>query len=137
MEEAQDLMKTVEQLEKERERERLRLTGGGPKVSFAYNSTISLFVTITFQMLAGFELDTHDFHEKMELCDVCGSFLVIGDSQCRVDAHLLGKQHMGYARIRSTIAELRVSNFCLGCQSMTKLMYMQPACPVLCLHYVC
>ena len=32
MEEAQDLMKTVEQLEKERERERLRLTGGGPKV---------------------------------------------------------------------------------------------------------
>lgn len=60
-------------------------------------------------MLAGFELDTHDFHEKMELCDVCGSFLVIGDSQCRVDAHLLGKQHMGYARIRSTITELRVS----------------------------
>ena len=68
-----------------------------------------------WQMLAGFELDTHDFHEKMELCDVCGSFLVIGDSQCRVDAHLLGKQHMGYARIRSTITELRVSNFCLSC----------------------
>lgn len=33
VEEAQELMKTVEQLEKERERERLRLTGGGPKVS--------------------------------------------------------------------------------------------------------
>ena len=32
VEEAQELMRTVEHLEKERERERLRLTGGGPKV---------------------------------------------------------------------------------------------------------
>ena len=69
----------------------------------------NVLLYMLLQLLAGFELDTHDFHEKMELCDVCGSFLVIGDSQCRVDAHLLGKQHMGYARIRSTITELRVS----------------------------
>lgn len=61
------------------------------------------------QTLAGFEVDANDFHEKMELCDVCGSFLVIGDTQCRVDAHLLGKQHMGFARIRAAITELRVS----------------------------
>ena len=53
-------------------------------------------------------MDANDFHEKMELCDVCGSFLVIGDTQSRVDAHLLGKQHMGYARIRAAITELRV-----------------------------
>lgn len=33
MEEAQELMKIVEELEKERERERLKLTGGGPKVN--------------------------------------------------------------------------------------------------------
>ena len=44
----------------------------------------------------------------MELCDVCGSFLVIGDTQSRVDAHLLGKQHLGFARIRSAIADLKV-----------------------------
>lgn len=62
------------------------------------------------QTLAGFEVDANDFHEKMELCDVCGSFLVIGDSQSRVDAHLLGKQHMGYARIRAAITELKVKN---------------------------
>ena len=61
------------------------------------------------QTLAGFEVDANDFHEKMELCDVCGSFLVIGDTQCRVDAHLLGKQHLGFARIRAAITELRVS----------------------------
>ena len=58
--------------------------------------------------MAGFEVDANDFHEKMELCDVCGSFLVIGDTQSRVDAHLLGKQHMGYSRIRGAIAELKV-----------------------------
>lgn len=66
------------------------------------------------QVLAGFELDSNDFHEKMELCDVCGSFLVIGDTQSRVDAHLLGKQHIGFARIRTAIDELKVhdcSNF--------------------------
>ena len=44
----------------------------------------------------------------MELCDVCGSFLVIGDTQSRVDAHLLGKQHIGFARIRTSIEELKV-----------------------------
>ena len=60
------------------------------------------------QTLAGFEVDANDFHEKMELCDVCGSFLVIGDSQSRVDAHLLGKQHLGYARIRAAITDLKV-----------------------------
>ena len=68
-------------------------------------STLSL----SFKTLAGFEVDANDFHEKMELCDVCGSFLVIGDSQSRVDAHLLGKQHLGYARIRAAITELKVA----------------------------
>lgn len=53
-------------------------------------------------------MDSNDFHEKMELCDVCGSFLVIGDTQSRVDAHLLGKQHIGFARIRTAIADLKV-----------------------------
>eukprot|EP00731_Ephydatia_muelleri_P023567 Em0015g1150a len=89
VEEAQQLMKRVEDLERERERERMHL------------------VNMTHKRLGGFDLDAHDFHEKMELCDVCGSFLVIGDVQLRVDAHLLGKQHLGFARIRATIAELK------------------------------
>ena len=67
-----------------------------------------LILCLYCQTLAGFELDSNDFHEKMELCDVCGSFLVIGDTQARVDAHLLGKQHIGYARIRAAIDEIKV-----------------------------
>ncbi|CAG5098736.1 Oidioi.mRNA.OKI2018_I69.XSR.g15931.t1.cds [Oikopleura dioica] len=38
----------------------------------------------------------HGQQEKqMEVCEICGSFLIVGDS--RVDDHLTGKQHMGNA----------------------------------------
>ena len=60
------------------------------------------------QTIAGFEVDPGDFHEKNEICDICGCFLVIGDSQARVDAHLMGKQHLGFLRIRTTIVNLKV-----------------------------
>jgi len=45
--------------------------------------------------------------KQMEVCEICGSFLIVGDAQARVDDHLMGKQHMGYARIRAKIAELK------------------------------
>jgi hypothetical protein len=35
----------------------------------------------------------------MEVCTVCGALLVVGDVQQRIDEHLMGKQHAGYARI--------------------------------------
>merc|ERR1712183_176450 len=43
--------------------------------------------------------------KQMEVCEVCGAFLIVGDAQSRVDDHLSGKQHVGYARIKSTIAK--------------------------------
>ena len=46
--------------------------------------------------------------KQMEVCEVCGAFLIVGDAQSRVDDHLMGKQHMGYAKIKSVIAELKV-----------------------------
>lgn len=77
--------------------------------------------SLSFQTLAGFEVDANDFHEKMELCDVCGSFLVIGDSQSRVDAHLLGKQHLGYARIRAAITDVKVVFYLLIISSSVRM----------------
>ena len=44
----------------------------------------------------------------MEVCEVCGAFLIIGDAQIRVDDHLQGKQHKGYAQIKSAVEELKV-----------------------------
>ena len=46
--------------------------------------------------------------KQMEVCDVCGAFLIVGDAQSRIDDHLMGKQHMGYARLRSAIEEIQV-----------------------------
>lgn len=31
----------------------------------------------------------------MEVCEVCGAFLIVGDAQQRIDDHLMGKQHVG------------------------------------------
>ncbi|KAJ3125209.1 Luc7-like protein 3 [Nowakowskiella sp. JEL0407] len=47
-------------------------------------------------------------HEKrMEVCEVCAAFLVMGDSTDRVEAHLSGKQHTGYLRIREAVEEFK------------------------------
>lgn len=49
----------------------------------------------------------------MEVCDVCGAFLIVGDAQQRIDDHLMGKQHVGYARLKSALQEIMVKiDFC-------------------------
>ncbi len=109
VDEVKEQMTSLEKLEKERDAERKSMNWWGPKVRQNDVRTVTTSYTHTHtQTVAGYELDNNDFHEKMELCDVCGSFLVIGDTQCRVDAHLLGKQHIGYANIRATITEIKV-----------------------------
>ncbi|XP_063760449.1 luc7-like protein 3 isoform X3 [Eleginops maclovinus] len=82
VEEAQGMMKLVEQLKEERE-----LLSSTP-------STIESFAAQ---------------EKQMEVCEVCGAFLIVGDAQSRVDDHLMGKQHMGYAKIKSTVEELKVT----------------------------
>lgn len=57
-----------------------------------------------FQVLDAFSVQ----EKQMEVCEVCGAFLIVGDAQSRVDDHLMGKQHMGYAKIKATIEELKV-----------------------------
>lgn len=44
-----------------------------------------------------------DDGKAMQVCEVCGALLVVGDAQQRVDEHLLGKQHMGYAKVRDYV----------------------------------
>lgn len=39
----------------------------------------------------------------MEVCMICGAFLVKNDAPQRVDDHIQGKQHVGYARIREYV----------------------------------
>jgi len=41
--------------------------------------------------------------KAMEVCEICGAFLIVGDAQTRIDDHLMGKQHVGYARLRAGV----------------------------------
>lgn len=52
----------------------------------------------------------------MEVCEVCGAFLIVGDAQQRVDDHLMGKQHVGYARLKEAVDEILVFAFYRLCQ---------------------
>lgn len=45
--------------------------------------------------------------KQMEVCEVCGAFLIVGDAQSRIDDHLMGKQHMGYARLKHAVSEIQ------------------------------
>jgi len=55
-------------------------------------------------------IDTAMREEKMmEVCEICGAFLIVGDAQSRIDDHLMGKQHMGYAKLRNCLTEVRES----------------------------
>lgn len=42
----------------------------------------------------------------MEVCEVCGAFLIVGDAQQRIEDHLTGKQHLGYAKLRRAVEDL-------------------------------
>jgi len=83
VDQAQDMMKVCDKLKEEREALVVKKTGMIIQDQFAVQE------------------------KQMEVCEVCGAFLIVGDAQSRVDDHLSGKQHVGYARIKSTIAEMK------------------------------
>lgn len=44
--------------------------------------------------------------KQMEVCEVCGAFLIVGDAQQRLEDHLMGKQHMGFSRMKTAVDEI-------------------------------
>jgi hypothetical protein len=55
------------------------------------------------------QLAEEQANKSMEVCIVCGSFLIVGDIQSRLDEHNTGKQHAGYVKIRASLEEFVVS----------------------------
>ncbi|CAO4368050.1 unnamed protein product [Caenorhabditis nigoni] len=45
--------------------------------------------------------------KPMEVCEVCGSMLIINDAQQRIEEHLTGKMHTGFQKIRTMIQHLK------------------------------
>ncbi|XP_066257586.1 luc7-like protein 3 isoform X2 [Euwallacea similis] len=84
VEQAQGLMKLCDQLKEEREALRKSEIG-------QLNLTAQLAV---------------EQEKQMEVCEVCGAFLIVGDAQQRIDDHLMGKQHMGYMRLKKAVEEI-------------------------------
>ncbi|XP_017137869.1 luc7-like protein 3 [Drosophila miranda] len=44
--------------------------------------------------------------KQMKVCEICGAFLIVGDAQQRIEDHLMGKQHLGYSKVRNAVAEI-------------------------------
>ncbi|CAG9860131.1 unnamed protein product [Phyllotreta striolata] len=85
VEQAQGLMKLCDQLKEERDGLRKQIENG--------------HFSATAELAAAQE-------KQMEVCEVCGAFLIVGDAQQRIDDHLMGKQHMGFARLKIAIEEV-------------------------------
>uniref|UniRef100_A0A1I7ZLB1 U1-type domain-containing protein n=1 Tax=Steinernema glaseri TaxID=37863 RepID=A0A1I7ZLB1_9BILA len=58
-------------------------------------------------MIVGLPSGENSGSKPMEVCDVCGCFLIIGDVQQRIDEHFTGKQHVGFAKLAGTIEEMK------------------------------
>ncbi|KAI8137191.1 hypothetical protein BJV82DRAFT_583923 [Fennellomyces sp. T-0311] len=54
-------------------------------------------------------IDGSKSEKRMEVCQVCGAFLVTNDSSDRLEAHYQGKQHQGYLKIRETLDQMKQS----------------------------
>ncbi|OQR90192.1 RNA-binding protein Luc7-like 2-like isoform X1 [Thraustotheca clavata] len=61
------------------------------------------------QVLPGNPLAMTNVNQKLRVCDMCGAFLSIFDSDRRLADHFGGKLHLGYMQIRKKIQEMRES----------------------------
>ncbi|XP_026421669.1 putative RNA-binding protein Luc7-like 2 isoform X3 [Papaver somniferum] len=48
--------------------------------------------------------------QKLRVCDICGAFLSVYDSDRRLADHFGGKLHLGYMQIREKLAELQLKS---------------------------
>ncbi|KAL3273059.1 hypothetical protein HHI36_014514 [Cryptolaemus montrouzieri] len=83
VEQAQGLMKLCDQLKDERDALKKQLESGHWSVELAQAQ-----------------------EKQMEVCEVCGAFLIVGDAQQRIDDHLSGKQHLGFSKLKAAITEI-------------------------------
>jgi hypothetical protein len=58
------------------------------------------------EVLPGNPLASTNVNQKLRVCDVCGAFLSIFDSDRRLADHFGGKLHLGYLQIRKKIEEI-------------------------------
>ncbi|KAJ9087939.1 splicing factor [Entomophthora muscae] len=72
-----------------------------------YTNQIELLQSELEKLKNGVPTATDDGSKHMEVCSICGALLVPGDEQKRLEAHITGKMHTGYARIRNALEEMK------------------------------
>lgn len=94
-------MTLCDQLKEEKEALVNQHENGGPPPPTSPNNPTS---TVTGG--ASVWNDFTSTEKQMEVCEVCGAFLIVGDAQQRLEDHLTGKQHMGYSKLRKAVDEM-------------------------------
>ena len=54
-----------------------------------------------------YENPLHKLEKRMEVCTVCGAFLVMNDAPKRIGAHFDGRQHSGWVKVREAVESFR------------------------------
>lgn len=112
VDQAQDLMTLCEQLKEEKEALVLQHDQNNPSASTTKVPTTGEGEEGTStaggeKKLPAWMVDLNGIPEKqMEVCEVCGAFLIVGDAQQRIEDHLMGKQHLGYSKLRNAVEEM-------------------------------
>ncbi|KAG4076258.1 hypothetical protein HA402_014807 [Bradysia odoriphaga] len=99
VDQAQGLMTLCDQLKEEKEALVNQHENGGPPPTSPSNATSSAPGPAAWN-------DFTSTEKQMEVCEVCGAFLIVGDAQQRLEDHLTGKQHMGYSKLRKAVDEM-------------------------------
>jgi hypothetical protein len=86
-------------------------------IFYTYMSIYTLYLNLTqkyFRDKISSFIFTHHFfrlgvdvNKKLRVCDVCGSFLSIMDSDKRLADHFMGKQHIGFQLMRDQLDAIK------------------------------
>lgn len=103
VEQAQGLMKLCDQLKEERDILKKQNENGYVFI-FDILLWLGIFYKLLFNVICIYLYFRHwsataelaaAQEKQMEVCEVCGAFLIVGDAQQRIEDHLMGKQHVG------------------------------------------
>lgn len=112
VDQAQGLMTLCDQLKEEKETLVQQHDSGaaaGPGGAASVTGSAAAAVAVPEKPEKQEKAPWQDFtstEKQMEVCEVCGAFLIVGDAQQRLEDHLTGKQHMGYSRLRKAVDEM-------------------------------
>lgn len=113
VDQAQGLMTLCDQLKEEKDALVQQHDSGGPAAAVVAGGQeqagVAAAAVVSPEKVAEKTTSWQDFtstEKQMEVCEVCGAFLIVGDAQQRLEDHLTGKQHMGYSRLRKAVDEM-------------------------------